>query len=618
MSLLLIALAFSCTDYDLHKTDDGSGGDTGMLEDACETEDVPAESIAFDEACELDPEIGQFIPEIEWQITSFDEYPTSAYIMATTAVGHVTDDDGDGVYGSSGDVPDIAVVTYGSQNVLRLISGDGSGVHWSTTQGNPQGQGSVAIGDVDADGDPEIVSATETGRIVAYHHDGTLAWQSAPLQLGTWGSTGDIDQYCTNPAISDMNGDGIPEVIAGRAILNGSNGQILGKGNLGIGKPTHAAGVGTTSFAVDIDLDGIEEVITGNALYGPNGQTLSFSGGEDGYVAVANFDSDPEGEIVVVRDGTVDLFNHNWTHIWGPSSILSSWGGPPTIADFDGDGLPEIGVAGVSVYTVIDNDGTLLWSRTTQDATSGVTGSSVFDFEGDGIAEVVYADEVTLWVFNGPDGAVKLQSADHASNTWLEYPTVVDVDGDGHAEIVLGHNPYQGGKTAQGVTVFADSADTWSLTRPVWNQHAFHVTNVETDSTIPATADTNWATYNTFRSNDLHAGQGSLAANLVPQILGICEDECDQYTAYVWGRIRNQGAAEVQAGVTMAVIAGGAILDTTTVEAIPAGETSEGHLFRLDSDDIAQGFKLVADPADTISECDESDNEDLWTDAVCP
>ncbi|MBK7761089.1 MAG: hypothetical protein IPI35_32715 [Deltaproteobacteria bacterium] len=40
-----------------------------------------------------------------------------------------------------------------------------------------------------------------------------------------------------------------------------------------------------------------------------------------------------------------------------------SYGGPPTVADFDGDGLPEVGGwTGVQTYTVFDTaDGKKLW-----------------------------------------------------------------------------------------------------------------------------------------------------------------------------------------------------------------------------------------------------------------
>ena len=53
---------------------------------------------------------------------------------------------------------------------------------------------------------------------------------------------------------------------------------------------------------------------------------------------------------------------------------------------------------------------TLKWQSTTQDGSSNVTGSSVFDFEGDGKAEVVYNDECYFRVYNGADGMVLFET----------------------------------------------------------------------------------------------------------------------------------------------------------------------------------------------------------------
>ena len=43
----------------------------------------------------------------------------------------------------------------------------------------------------------------------------------------------------------------------------------------------------------------------------------------------------------------------------------------------------------------------VLWVQPSQDASSNVTGSSVFDFDGDGQAEAVYRDECFIRVYNG-------------------------------------------------------------------------------------------------------------------------------------------------------------------------------------------------------------------------
>jgi hypothetical protein len=50
--------------------------------------------------------------------------------------------------------------------------------------------------------------------------------------------------------------------------------------------------------------------------------------------------------------------------------------------------------------------GGIAWSRSTQDLSSNVTGSSIFDFEADGRSEVVYGDECFVRVYDGQSGDV--------------------------------------------------------------------------------------------------------------------------------------------------------------------------------------------------------------------
>jgi hypothetical protein len=302
--------------------------------------------------------------------------------------------------------------------VIRVVSGDGGREILIVQDNTVQGQGGVALGDIDLDGWTDIVAATTSG-LVAYDHRGNKIWTSSNL-------SGHIYGTCDNPAISDMNHDGKPEIILGRAVVSNS-GRLLATGPAGMGG-VNGNNVGTTAFAVDIDGDGQEEVVTGNSLFHMDGSVVWQNREQDGYVAVGNFDSDPKGEIVVSNAGQVRLQDDDGRVLCTnriPGADSGYYGGPPTIADFNGDGEAEFALAAGSRYSVFDKNCSVLWQATTQDASSGNTGSSVFDFEGDGVAEAVYGDEIRLWVFSGPDGSVKLESRDHTNATWLEYPVVV-------------------------------------------------------------------------------------------------------------------------------------------------------------------------------------------------
>lgn len=64
-----------------------------------------------------------------------------------------------------------------------------------------------------------------------------------------------------------------------------------------------------------------------------------------------------------------------------------------------------------------------------------------FDFDGNGKAEAVYADQPDTRIHDGTTGEVLTQEC-NTSCTLHEYPLVVDVDGDGQADIVVTSNSY--------------------------------------------------------------------------------------------------------------------------------------------------------------------------------
>ena len=150
------------------------------------------------------------------------------------------------------------------------------------------------------------------------------------------------------------------------------------------------------------------------------------------------------------RSRVIDVKNNKF--LMDPLSIPGGWGGSPTVADFDGDGTPDFGTAAPRYYFVFSLSTA---SRTPKPAKcrgslpvccgrprskmspSGGTASSVFDFNGDGRAEVIYRDECWLRVYNGPDGKDGVCAGRSPAARRPEMPIVADVDNDGRADVVV-------------------------------------------------------------------------------------------------------------------------------------------------------------------------------------
>jgi RHS repeat-associated protein len=406
-----------------------------------------------------------------------------------------------------------------------------------------------AAADIDGDGKVEIIAVTgdRTG-LIAFNYDGTFRWKSEKVPDDR------IPETDGRLSISDL-GDGRPSIIMGNIVFD-TDGKIRWMGDAASGT-AKASLLGTASIAADINLDNSLEVICGNTVYDGNGTVLwKNTQVPDGMVAVGKFGSDPNPGIVLAAQGKLWLLGHNGNIVWGPvqaPGIRDYEGGLPIVGDFNGDGKAEIGVGYGSSYCVFNGDGTLLWKTENPDATgvAGFHGSTAYDFDGDGVQEILYQDEKYLYVYNGANGTT-LMALPMEHRAYLNCPVVADVDNDHHAEIVAGAEKLTASGNS-GLYVFKDRLNKWQNVSPMWNQHSYHITNILPDGSIPKFEKRNWEIYNSFRENGTLNECSSVWPDLTASYLRVSNSGGNMILT---ARIGNAGSDNTPAGVSTAFYGG--------------------------------------------------------------
>ena len=504
------------------------------------------------EVCMATPKGGAVQPTDQWYwgkgelAPKEDEFAEYVNVMSAPMVADINNDT----------IPEVVFNswkpgTYVGGGILRIIRGtDGKMLAFSDGKPMTDGGSQVAVGKlypkdkypeqkingIDVSG-LQIVTCVLNGtditkhfRIAAYNHEAKLIW----IHDSDYNECGQ-----SGPGIADFNNDGIPEVYSRYNVYNGQTGEMIARVSAGDSAYWHQPF--DYSVAADLNGDGILELVGGNVAYNVDFANHALvelynrsADHIDGYPAIGDLDLDGKPEIFVVRanNSTVMAFKNDGSDFWpAPVAHDAEAGGPPTIANLDSTPNPELTFAGKKAYLALDYQGKILWRRTTHDYTSAKTGSSVFDFDGDGKADVVYNDEFFLRVYDGETGNTKYCKCNTSGTHW-EYPVIVDVNNDGHAEIVVCSNPFGDGNRcptslsdaeggddpcvqelmakggddlqgAPGVRVFASPDRDWVNTRKIYNQHAYSITNVSDDGTIPKKVRDNWTTQglNNFRLN---------------------------------------------------------------------------------------------------------------------
>lgn len=408
------------------------------------------------------------VPPFEVASSSFHPYAGSGSLNVSAA--GIADVNGDGHL-------DILVANGATATYLTYL-GNGNGTfQTSASSGSLPGSFSDAIfADVNGDGKLDLVTnswvflANPAGGF-----DPPVSLTGAPASTCNW-LPGTI-------AVGDLNGDGWPDVVTADCTDNSVTIYINdGTGGFGPGRSIFA-GIDPQSVAVvDADGDAVPDIITADIVSGDINVLLgrkvsgkgdgtfetlktgyAFGGSLSSAPVIADFNGDGKLDIIVPEFQSDYEFGLAYLQGFGDGTFLaantyySPWtsGHQPwygvgiASADFNGDGIPDFvlgnagdNAVGVTVF-LANSDGTLR-----PGVNFGNGGYSEFvatgDFDGDGKQDIVASDisSGSIYVFYGSGNGTFQEPQTIATGLGLAAGIVVaDFNGDSKPDIAVATSP---------------------------------------------------------------------------------------------------------------------------------------------------------------------------------
>jgi len=403
--------------------------------------------------------------------------------------------------GASADhVSSVAVGDLDNDGDLDIVSGSSSGedyevIAWQNdgtpfsgtwTQNNVGASAdsvrSVALGDLDNDGDLDIVGSGRDDKVIAWENDGT------PFSgLWTQHDVGASTDHVESVAVGDLDNDGDLDVVSGSGsaedyeVIAWQN--TLAHGDMSFGSAGNDVGASTdsvNSVAVgDLDNDGDLDIVSGSSS-GEDSEVIAWQNDGtpfDGVwppqnvgtstasvhsVALGDLDNDGDLDIVAGCGSGEDYEIRVWRNdgspfigLWVPQDVGASTASVYSVAlgDLDNDGYLDIvsGSGAAPGYEVIawENDGTPFSGLWTQHDVGGsaddVYSVAVGDLDHDGDLDVVSGSdsgedrEVIAWQNDGtPFSGTWTQNDVGASAASVNSVAVGDLNHDSYPEIVSG------------------------------------------------------------------------------------------------------------------------------------------------------------------------------------
>ena len=323
---------------------------------------------------------------------------------------------------------------------------------------------SVALGDVDDDGDLDMVVANLNQGNRVYINDGTGSYTDTNQSLGT--------NYSWSIDLGDIDGDGDLDMVV--ANVNESNQVYTNDGTGTFSDTNQVVGTNSQSHHVvlgDVDNDGDLDMVVANnsssnkvyindgfGVFTDSNQSLGTNGSKD--IALEDIDSDGDLDMVVVNDHGEGnrVYKNDGSGVFSDTgqSLGDSHSWAVDLGDIDGDGDLDMVVANQSQGIndepdrVYINNGTGVFTDTGQSLGLGTNEGSfsvaLGDIDDDGDLDLVvgnlYGATNRVYTNDGAGIFTDLLLPLGASDS----PSVVlgDVDGDGDLDMVAANYSFQG------------------------------------------------------------------------------------------------------------------------------------------------------------------------------
>jgi hypothetical protein len=250
--------------------------------------------------------------------------------------------------------------SFGTSTIINVLLNDGKANFWPANQHTYYGPGdyataptSVAVSDVNGDGKPEVI----VGNFGVVY-----VWLSGQQYVTTA-----VGGWPAMLAVGDVNGDGRPDIVATAAdqvdvLLNTGNGWFAAAQPYAVGGNASSVALGDVNGDGKLDIlaanagNGCVNVLPGNGD-GTFGTAQNYAvAGTPNSIALGDFNADGKPDIVTT--GTeIDVLLNNGDGTFGAPQAVGPAGSSVNVADFNKDGLPDLAQidgSGTSVDVILN------------------------------------------------------------------------------------------------------------------------------------------------------------------------------------------------------------------------------------------------------------------------